>query len=250
MDSLSIFVHQAVFHDFCPILHHFFMKNRWTKNATLFYSCAFIFGLGDPYDNVVFTMRQLLFRFWPFWRFSLEALENPAQNGSPKKHRKHMPARTQNHSKMHQNLGILRPKTSTGSKRPLVKGLFFGRALLKSVCAPPQEVIPEMRVLSLIYICVSFPHIMSTSPNPSICNNIRQQPAITHCASHLAIKVPYRMPAFSHFAPRLAEPLSQEKERKEKGKEKNRKERKKRSESYSSVWCFAGTSEPSKSSRP
>ena len=43
-----------------------------TKNDASFHSGAFFFGTADPYDSIVFTIRKLLFQFWPFWRFSLK----------------------------------------------------------------------------------------------------------------------------------------------------------------------------------
>ena len=37
-----------------------------TKNDASFHSGAFFFGTADPYDSMVFTIRKLLFQFWPF----------------------------------------------------------------------------------------------------------------------------------------------------------------------------------------
>ena len=57
--------------DLC--FHHFwdnflviFSGKNDTKNDASFHSGAFFFGTADPYDSIVFTMRKLLFQFWPF----------------------------------------------------------------------------------------------------------------------------------------------------------------------------------------
>jgi len=44
-------------------------------------------------------------------------LENPTQNGSPKKQKKNTPGGTKNHPKMTKNRRFLRPKTPTGTKK-------------------------------------------------------------------------------------------------------------------------------------
>ena len=52
-------------HFFVEFLVIFSGKNN-TKNDAAFHSCAFFFGTADLYDSIVFTIRKLLFQFWPF----------------------------------------------------------------------------------------------------------------------------------------------------------------------------------------
>ena len=54
------------FYHFLDDLLVIFSGKNDTKNDESFHSCAFFFGTADPYDSMVFTIRKLLFQFWPF----------------------------------------------------------------------------------------------------------------------------------------------------------------------------------------
>ena len=123
--SFCPFFGRSVFLSLFGWFFGYFSGKNDTKNDASFHSGAFFFGTADPYDSIVFTIRKLLFRFWPFQRFSLKMLKNPIQKGSPKNHRKNMPAGTQNHPKMLQNPWNLCLKTPTGTKKAMLCRLIF-----------------------------------------------------------------------------------------------------------------------------
>ena len=69
VDSLSIFVHIAVFCDVSAIWHRFSTKILWKINLkarAIFHSSACFFEHGDPHETSYFTIRKLLFHFWGF----------------------------------------------------------------------------------------------------------------------------------------------------------------------------------------
>ena len=125
----------------------FFMKTRW-KNVIFSHRCAFLFGLSDPYDSVVFTIRKPRFAFLIFSRFSQKMLQDPTQNRSTKTRKKMMPLETQNHPKMHQNPRFFPPTTpKLRQKNRLSETLSFGAflsgnvSIFLSILAP--KVVPE-----------------------------------------------------------------------------------------------------------
>ena len=95
------------------------------KNVIFFHSCAFLFGLGDPYDTMVFTIRKPLSHFWHFSCFSWQMLRNPTKNGNPEKHRKLMLAGTQNDPKMSQISMSFPPKTPNCAKNEAFLTVMF-----------------------------------------------------------------------------------------------------------------------------
>ena len=83
VDSLSIFVHKAVFRSFSTSSLRFFTKNRRKvkeKRYVLFHNSACFFEHGDPHETSYFTIRKLLFHFSCFGIFHQKNIEKVTSN--------------------------------------------------------------------------------------------------------------------------------------------------------------------------
>ena len=86
------------------------------------HTCPFFFGLGDPYDSMVFTIRKLLFHFLCFFFFTTKITKNRCENTVPKNRQKTMVWASILGPKIHDNR---RRKDRKALK--LRKNIVFGR---------------------------------------------------------------------------------------------------------------------------